>query len=383
LEQDDARARLGSQALFQSIAEPLADRFEPRLCDIYAEMFSEVIASALPELKAGELLTRYQRIRRPGRFEDDVNDAVDNVFVLSRVTLGADIAITSQVLDAAKRRFPNALIILVGGQKTRELFAADPRLDLLPVAYRRNGTLRERLGVWRHLRSVLSRPGSIIIDPDSRLTQLGLLPAAPEWNYYFFESRAYGSEGHDTLGELTRRWLDEILGIPDATPYLAPAVDSVLNDTPVIAVSLGVGDNPAKRIPDPFEGHLLRALSRKEVLVLVDKGSGAEEAERVDRAISNSGARRGRVRAWQGPFSDFAAIISRSRLFVGYDSAGGHAAAACGTPMVSIFAGFASPRMFDRWRPTGTGPIEVVRVEEADPREVLCRTLAAIERLGL
>jgi hypothetical protein len=28
------------------------------------------------------------------------------VFVLSRVTLGADVAVTSVLLDAAKRRFP-------------------------------------------------------------------------------------------------------------------------------------------------------------------------------------------------------------------------------------------------------------------------------------
>ena len=52
--------------------------------------------------------------------------------------------------------------------------------------------------------------------------------------------------------------------------------------------------------------------------------------------------------------------------YVGYDSAGGHVPAASGGPMVSIFGGFASERMFQRWRPVGPGPIQVVRVSDAE-----------------
>jgi ADP-heptose:LPS heptosyltransferase len=64
---------------------------------------------------------------------------------------------------------------------------------------------------------------------------------------------------------------------------------------------------------------------------------------------------------WDGSFAGFAAHIERSRLYVGYDSAGGHVAAACSIPLISIFTGFASERMYQRWRPTGPGPIHVVR----------------------
>ncbi len=381
-EEDSVRARCGSDALFQLLAERLGDLFEPRLCLAYAELFSEVIEHAIPELKSHKLLERYHRIRRPQEFRGDVA-AVRRVFVLSRVTLGADIAITSLVIEAAERRFPEARIVLVGGEKSRLLFAADPRIEHLPVEYRRGGTLRDRLGIWRDLAAALSQPGSIVVDPDSRLTQLGLLPLCPEENYYFFESRAYGVDGDDSLVTLTRRWLGETFGIPDATPRIKPASPPDLGPRVVIAVSLGVGENPAKRLPDPFEAELLRALSRKEALVLVDKGGGPEEAERVERAVALTGASPDRMRAWQGSFADFAAIISRSRLVVGYDSAAGHAAAACGAPLVSVFAGFPSPRMFARWRPTGTGPIEVIRVDYPDPRLTLERTLAAIERLWL
>jgi len=38
--------------------------------------------------------------------------------------------------------------------------------------------------------------------------------------------------------------------------------------------------------------------------------------------------------------------------------------------------------MLTRWRPTGPGPIDVVRVEDMTPRDVLDATLRAVDRLG-
>ena len=49
-----------------------------------------------------------------------------------------------------------------------------------------------------------------------------------------------------------------------------------------------------------------------------------------------------------GAFAPFAAEIARSRLFVGYDSAAGHVASACGVPLISIATGFATERMAAR-----------------------------------
>ena len=48
------------------------------------------------------------------------------------------------------------------------------------------------------------------------------------------------------------------------------------------------------------------------------------------------------MRTHDGAFAPFAAQIARSRLYVGYDSAGGHVASACGVPLISIAKGFAS-----------------------------------------
>jgi ADP-heptose:LPS heptosyltransferase len=320
------------------------------------------------------LMARYERVRRPRPISGEPN----RVFMLSRVTLGADVAVTSVLLAAAKQRFPRAEIVFVGPRKNYELFAGDPRLRHAEMAYRRGG-LRERLAVWGPLQALLAAPDAVVIDPDSRLTQLGLLPVCPEAGYHLFESRGYGRETDRALPELAAAWAEESFGVPNASPYVAlrrTAGDLVAGDfAPPTAVSLGVGENPAKRIPDPFEEQLLALLAAGGAPLAIDKGAGGEEAARVERAVQRSGVQ---AAFWEGSFAGFAAIIAASRLYVGYDSAGQHVAAACGVPLVSIFAGFAAPRMFHRWRPTG-GRTTVIRVDQPDPFETLERVRAAID----
>ena len=343
-----------SAALFRVVVEGLADRFEPALCDTYASVFAELVAPG----ESGPLIERYRRVRIPRPIATEPR----TIFVLSRVTLGADVAVTSVLLDAAKRRFPEAAICLVGPRKNWELFAADPRILHLPVNYRR-GTLRERLAAGLDLRAALAQQDSIVIDPDSRLTQLGLLPVCPEERYYFFESRAYGGDGDDPLPVLAQHWAEQIFGIPDARPFVA--VPQAASPAPSgIAISLGVGENPAKRIADPFEAELLALLAQSGLPLTIDEGAGGEEFARVVRAITQSGVR---VDTWRGSFAGFASIIASSQIYVGYDSAGQHVAAACGVPLVAIFAGFPSPRMFARWRPAG----QVIRVTDPNPARVL------------
>lgn len=368
-----------SDALFRAVVEPLADLFEPRLCDVYADLFSQLIARSIPELKAADLRARYDRIRWPRKFQGDPSQ-VKTVFVLSRVTLGADVAITSVLLDAARRRFPRARIVMVGSAKSWELFAGGPRIEHVPVSYRRTGSIRERLASWQEMKRLFAAPESIVIDPDSRLTQLGLLPVCPEENYYFFESRAYAVEGDDPLPVLAARWAGDTFGIEDAAPWVAPAAAESIKvpGRPFVTMSFGVGENPAKRIADPFEAELVRHVAGTGAHVLIDEGAGGEEAERVQRAVVKSGAPQKRVHTFRGSFAAFASAIARSDRYIGYDSAGQHVAAACGIPLVSLFAGYPSARFFARWRPWGKGQIGVVRVEQETPTQLLQQTIKLI-----
>src|SRR5262249_26618461 len=151
---DDLLAQGGDRELFRIVVERLADLFQPQLCGAYVELFADVVAKRTG-LHAEHLLARYERIHRPRVLDRDAASIL-NVFVLSRVTLGAEAAVTSVILDAAKQRFPNAKIWFAGPKKSWELFAADSRLSHIEIAYGRGGTIDDRLSVWPQLREAVS-----------------------------------------------------------------------------------------------------------------------------------------------------------------------------------------------------------------------------------
>jgi ADP-heptose:LPS heptosyltransferase len=324
---DRAIAEDDGRALLSIVVERLADLFEPRLVNAYERLFRHVIDRVTPEL-----IPRLQSVR-----EREFPASAERVYVLSRITLGADVAITSVLLDAAKRRYPSAEIVFVGPRKNYELFEADHRIVHREIAYARGGALAERL---RASASLWFDDGSVI-DPDSRLTQLGLISVCNPEQYFFFNSRSYGGDGDGRLPDLAARWADDPQAKPSVDPRLAtgPAAD--------ITVSLGVGENPAKRLTDDFERELLQMLAATGASILIDKGGSSEERSRVERAMLPG------MVAHDGAFAPFAAQIAQSKLFVGYDSAAGHVASACGVPLISIAKGFVSERMAARWRPNG------------------------------
>lgn len=369
-EDDEFLARNATRALFSIVIERFADLFEPALCEVYARLFSYVISRALPEYSAEDLYLRYRRVRQIRKF---AGGEVNRVFVLSRVTLGADVAVTSVALAAAKERFPNAEICLVAPEKNAELYLNDPGVVPIAITYGRSALLRDRLLAAAELHVAVDELSSVVIDPDSRLTQLGLIPICDDARYYFFESRAFGFEGSDSLPHLTARWLSEVFDTPEAHPFVAPKPQAQIAG---VTVSWGVGDNPTKRIDDEFEYEVLSALLNQGRSVLLDRGAGGEEAERIDSLAARLG-HPSNLHIHNGSYASFASHIVQSKLYIGYDSAGQHVASAAGVPLISVFAGYVSERMFNRWRPTGERA-RVVRVDESNRSTALIRTLAAI-----
>jgi len=331
---DRAIAVDDGRALFTVVVERLGDLFEPRLCDAYRHLFTQVIERVAPDLSP--------RVRC-SRAMAEAPRSVNRVYVLSRVTLGADAAVTSAMLDAAKRRYPDAEIVFVGPRKAYEMFQADSRIRHLPAPYARGGSLIDRL----RASAALWFDDGIVIDPDSRLTQLGLISVCDEDRYFWFESRSM--EGPGRLPDLAARWARSIFGV-EARPFIAPP--DATGEPAGITVSLGVGENESKRLGDDFELELMKLLAGGSVLI--DKGASAEERVRVERVV------RPGMRTHDGSFASFAAEIARSKLFVGYDSAGGHVASACGVPVICVFAGAVNDRFFERWKPLG----DVIRAED-------------------
>jgi ADP-heptose:LPS heptosyltransferase len=412
-------ARAASRKLFANVVETLADRFEPELCDLYVRVFCRLIATCgqHPKLDSFDrqlrefgieseeaLLRRAQKVRRPATLDPAQREDVRKAFVLSRVTLGADVAVTSVVLDGMKRTFPNAELVLLGGPKTGAFFASDSRVRLREVPYQREGSLLDRLEAWPALVETIRQETAdlhprnyLVVDPDSRLTQLGLLPlVADDSRYFFFESRSFESAGATALGALTAAWLDRVFG-PDSAPSLpyvhlsaedqlrGRALRDAASGRRLAAVNLGVGGNDAKRIPDPFESQLLKLLSDEGYAIVLDQGAGEDELACTSKLVEESEVRGATVarmtnnqnaiadlNVWRGSLSGFAGLIAVSDLYVGYDSAGGHLAAALSVLGIDIFAGASSPRMIERWRPWGPRPATVVQVDTAHtPEQVL------------
>jgi ADP-heptose:LPS heptosyltransferase len=424
-------------AFFASLVERLADSFSPADVSLYNRVFAQTIAHCrqLDQGRAinaalnhfglrdeAEVLRRAESLRHTKVAARSRSANVRRVVVLSRVTLGADVAITSVIINRFEREYPNAEIVLVGGRKAVELFGGDARITFKEIDYRRSGTTLERLLSWlqvivatRELTADLLPSEWLIVDPDSRLTQLGLLPLTGyEGNYLFFPSREYGAMTSHALGQLTAAWLDEIFGMPlQTSPSLSlrrediAAAGSLMarlrqaKARPMITVNFGVGGNPAKRIDDDFEQSLVVQLIQQGTIVILDKGAGVDETRRADAVIArarrmaaasvaeltehrlaealNNDALNADLLVWEGRIGMLAALIAQSDLYIGYDSAGQHIAAAAGTPCIDVFAGYSSPRMLDRWRPAGSAASRIIAVDPSraiDPDEILSATLA-------
>ena len=420
---DPALSRIGVHGLFPRLVEPLGDAFTAESCASYNQLFAQVIqycrgqptGAALDRqlrhfglVTESDLLARPTRLPRPSRFEVERAPRIKKAFVLSRVTLGADIAVTSVVLAALKQVFPTATLRLVANAKTHQLFAGDRRVQLCAIEYPRSGGLIERLSSWQQTVEALQQETLeldpteyVIVDPDSRLTQLGMLPLVPdERSYIFFESRSYRAAGLQKLGALTAHWLQQVFAMAEPLyPYCAPsppdvAAAQLLSDTlkrhgpgPIVSVNLGVGANPAKRLSDPFEFRLLTRLLSAGATIILDKGGDPEEVARIETLVATLGGQGFRALAldehrdamslpaalsgmrlltWQGGIGRFAALIAESTAYIGYDSAGQHIAAALGVPTIDIFTGFSSPRMPERWSPHGRGFVHVLVLDATE-----------------
>ena len=129
---DECLAEDRGRAFFSIVVERLGDLFDPALCETYASLFTEVIHRVAPDLVSR---TRRAPSKQPAPA------SASRVYVLSRVTLGADVAITSVMMDATKRRYPDAEIFFVGRRKNYELFEADARIQHFPAPYVRSGAI--------------------------------------------------------------------------------------------------------------------------------------------------------------------------------------------------------------------------------------------------
>lgn len=433
---DPALNRPASQALFRGVVEALCDDFEEVHQGTYRHVMALILQqvctspagtrfqAALARLgldAAGALAARHRELDAPRPLAADA-PAPRLVMLPSRVTVGADVAISSVLIQRLRRRFPDAAVLLLGSPRLAELFGGLAGVRVRSVPYPRHGGLLERLESWlaalvvAEEESRAAAPGAaLVIDPDSRITQLGMLPLAAAAQTRLFSSRAGTAAGEPErpMAALANRWADAVLGpAPADLPALwlaAPlqerarawaAAARAAGCRRLVAISFGTGENPRKRLGDEFERRLLvDVLAAPGTLVYLDMGFGADEQARNAARLAELAADAGLAAAAPrlvrfetdspapGPglvgveagIGGLAALIGVADEYIGYDSAGQHIAAALGIPGITVFCGSNNARFIRRWQASGRAPGALVHVDTlsqagpVDPSTVLRR----------
>lgn len=409
---DEAVRSAGLGALFGGLVEPLNDGFTPAGRAAYARFFGRIVwrvATRTPTLltalaSAGitteaALLARHARLRAGAAAAP--NDA-KRVVVLSRVTIGADILLASVALQRLHQRYPQAELVLLGDGKLQGLFGGLPNVRVRPISYARRGPLRERLASWLTVvAAVAEEHADLVLAPDSRLDQLGLLPVGDDARYLLWENLQGEGIAPQSLAVLLDGWLARVLNLPPQ-PAVAPRVAldapatavrqrlaAAFGPAPLAAVKLDHGGNPAKALPRAAEVALLRRLRELGWRILLDRGFGADELANSDALLAelgwtaldldDSGKGLGRVVneltagslvdapiiRFHGSISGWAAALACCGHAISYDSVGHHLAGALAIPVTVAFTGHSDPAFPIAWQPRGRAPVRVVEVPTA------------------
>lgn len=425
-DRDEQRRDCGLRALFGGVIEALNDRLDSAARRLSDRVMLRVLwrccradlrlAGVLDEISVrneAQLWERRQQLDHPAPLPDGSR----RVAVLSRVTVGADIALTSIALRHLHAACPGAQVVLVGDQRLAGLFAGWDWLELRPLAYPRRGPLGERLLGWLALRRILS-DCDLVLGPDSRLDQLGLLPCCPVSQYRLWASTQPDQAAPQPLSQLLDAWCARQFGSPAGLlPALAldqqatarrHSLAAAFGPAPICAVKLDHGGTPNKALPRAAELAILRRLRERGWRILLDRGFGETELAASDALLAelgwqaveldDSGQDLGQeplqlqagalatvpVLRFHGSIAGWAAALANCQLALAYDSVGHHLAAALGVPLISIFTGHPSPAFVTAWSPQGPGPrqlLTLTKEQREDPAawQTILESLPAAE----
>lgn len=416
----NAEAKPATAALYSIIIEGLCNDFTDKGVEICNEVLCHII-SFLRTTPGGKeldnllnlhnltsetkLIERFKQINERRLPIETLKKKAKKIIILSRVTIGADVVITSVILQRLAKTFPGAELITIGPAHLEQLFHNFPGLRFVSIDYQRHGSIYDRVTAWPLIFSLVQKEligfdgdEVLLFDPDSRLSQLGLLPIMDQSTTFFFPSRKTTANGSNpSLTELTNSWLNELLG---ENSFSSPFVSFKQEDEEraqifmqklpahpfVISINLGVGQNETKRVPSPFEDTLLtEALNRENTLIILDSGKSMESKIHVEDLLQNARQKniptaflsendlktadirftRGII-GFRGSVGAFGALIKFSDIFFGYDSCYQHIATALGIPAIIAFAGAPNSRFKARWTPfTQNGKTTTIYVDNA------------------
>lgn len=437
---DLSLATAATTELYRQVIEPLCDDFT-RAGTEQAHLLLAGMLSCLADTEQGRdlaaslelaglinpvsMLEQWRRRISPADFPNQtVLNQLEKILIPSRVTAGADVAISSVLIERLRRALPKAEIVLVGPSHLAQLYSGLSGVRHLAFTMPRHGALAERLLYWMSLLVVTAREIAstkagrvLVLDPDSRLTQLGLLPLAAGIKSCQFPSQTLaGDDNHQSLSHLANLWLDGLLGAaPPAYPFISPPLPArqaaasfcarlrQQGAIRLLLVNFGIGGDERKSLSAKFEEELLRRLQEWEkTIIILDSGCGSEEKSRAEQLLGRLHGIRAAGLNWQPPgpapldhgviglsssLDELAAICGEVDGYLGYDSCGQHLANAASTPAVTIFTGHPNLRFLGRWSPWSRSNISTIIPVARDDRrremvaEIIDRALLALNHL--
>ena len=336
ISENQEKAQIGSTILFEEIVERLFDSFsrEDRL--VFYEIFAQVLSICREKSNGamlGEMLKKYglkseddliRRVelifgRKPYSWNKKKREGVSKVIIPTRVTIGADIAITSIAIERAKELFPSAEIVFLCNPRIKNLFSGDPKVRTVDYLYRRRGTLVERLEDTIQACNIVSKETKgiknyVIIDPNSRVFQTGMIPCTAETERYYYLQDTLRDDEVETVRSHCQNvnfWFDENFGgrggitLPrvyltqEAKDFASSIKEKFkLNTQHLISISFGFGGNDAKRVGGNFEIRLPERLIENTPYprtLLLEIGIHASERRQADSILQNLVANKKRV----------------------------------------------------------------------------------------
>ncbi|MCI0370078.1 MAG: putative lipopolysaccharide heptosyltransferase III [candidate division NC10 bacterium] len=316
-------------------------------------------------------------------------EAPGRILAITLKHLG-DVLLATPALHALKTAFPGSKITALVRGGAEEMLTFNPDLEEILTFGKGRGLLAKLLSEWRLVRQVRrTRPDLVVeMGKGDREAILGVLSGAKvrvgydpqgsgllarrcllthavgqDWRKHVVESsldlvRAMGVEPRD---KRLRLFVPSTYG---------EAVEELLRSHGVSASDLLVTIHPTARwffkcwTDEGFAQVADHLVALHGAKVAVTSGQAGREVEKAKRVIAL--ARSPLIDlAGRLTLKHLAALIARSGVFVGVDSAPMHVAAAVSTPVVALFG----PSREQNWRPWGDGHLVL-------QKDALCRSLA-------
>jgi len=318
--------------------------------------------------------------------------------LLVRPRLIGDVLLTTPVIRAMRRRYPDAELVYLVEAHAAPVVTSNPHLSETIVIRHRRGLRRLledlRLAIKLKARRFDvavdmhggSRSGWLTFATGARM-RVGYDVSGRSWMYTHRVARPVGYVPRhsvfsmwDLAAVVDRSFADPPTPGRDrlemrVTPAAAAAVTRRLEQLGVttsdeVVVMHAAAGNEFRRWPETDFGAVARALAAVHRRVVLVVGSD-QDAATIDRIVSLAQAddttRAGRIHAapaW--PLDELRALMDRAALFVGGDSGPMHIAAASDVPIVAIF-GPTLPAHWAPWRPAEV-PVAIV-----EPGPLVCR----------